>query len=285
MEIDDERGRALLAAWPELVGRPWRHLEGGLRSSGFRVGDDLVLRVASSPEQDLEREAALHERMAGRVRVPRVRGRAPGALLLEHVPHAELPDTAAAGGAAGRAAARIHAFGYERSGFLDAHLDVVDPFPDALTGLLGWTTSCLAGPAGRTLGPRVARVRDAWQEAHAALVRATERPVLLHADFKPANVKWLPGEGDVVVFDWEFSWAGPALMDVGQMFRWGASAEFTSAFASAYRAEGGTMSEGWARTAALLDLFNLVGLLDHLEPMPRRDGDLLDAVDRTLGTR
>ncbi len=283
--IDDRLVRDLLRPWPELAARPWRLLPGGLRTLNLQVGRDVVLRASLAPEHDLAKEAALLRSAADVVRVPCVFDVGPRALLLEYVAHEELLDTPAAGTAAGRAAARIHRRTFARSGFLDARLRVAEPFPDAWTGLTQWGAWCLGGTPGSTLGALAGDVRRAWNDGEAALREATAQPVLVHADFKPANVKWSPADRDVVVFDWEFAWAGPALMDVGQMFRWGTSPAFAEAFADAYRGEGGVLPEGWRRTGALLDLFNLVGLLDHDTPMPIRDKDLVDAILRTVKRR
>ncbi|MDE2291301.1 MAG: phosphotransferase, partial [Elusimicrobia bacterium] len=103
--------------------------------------------------------------------------------------------------------------------------------------------------------------------------------VLLHGDFKPSNLH-RSGE-DLVVLDWEFAWAGPALMDVGQLLRWSPPAAFVAGFAAAYLAGGGVLPAGWRRLAELFDLFNLVGLLEA--PGKRRAADVSARVRRTLG--
>jgi aminoglycoside phosphotransferase (APT) family kinase protein len=106
--------------------------------------------------------------------------------------------------------------------------------------------------------------------------------VLVHSDYKPANVKWLPDERDVLVLDWEFAWAGPPLLDAGMILRWGAPPAFVSGLACGYRASGGELPDGWRRTADLLDLFNLVGLLAMETSDPVREGDLLRRIEETL---
>ena len=126
-------------------------------------------------------------------------------------------------------------------------------------------------------------MRRAWGAGHAALERACASAAFVHGDFKPANLKWLPATAEVLVLDLEFAWAGPALMDVGQLLRWDVPAAFTEAFATAYVAGGGRLPDGWRRTADLLDLFNVVGLLDHAGDLPTRDADLLARARRTTG--
>jgi aminoglycoside/choline kinase family phosphotransferase len=255
-----------------------------------RVGD-VVARLAVAADHDLGKEAAAHARLAGRVRVPRVLDLDPDArvMLLEFVAHEPLPATAEAGAAVGRVAAAVHGLRFPTWGFFapGAPSGVLRPeptHPTALDALLAWADGALAGAAGAHLGPAlVAAVRRAWGAGHAALERACASAAFVHGDFKPANLKWLPATGEVLVLDLEFAWAGPALMDVGQLLRWDVPAAFTEAFATAYVAGGGRLPDGWRRTADLLDLFNVVGLLDHAGDLPTRDADLLARARRTTG--
>lgn len=218
------------------------------------------------------------------VRVPRVLEASATALLLEEVPHRELPATAEAVGAAGRAAARIHRMTFEGSGFFDQDLRLTERFPSALRALREHAGVAFAGAAGRRLGTLVEQVRSLWAREEAAMEAACAQAVLLHADFKPANVKWLADERDVLVLDWEFSWAGPALFDVGQFLRWGMPEECARAFESAYRLEGGTLPPSWRRTASHFDLVNLVGLIDGETVGPIRERDVLARIRATLAT-
>jgi aminoglycoside phosphotransferase (APT) family kinase protein len=145
-----------------------------------------------------------------------------------------------------------------------------------------WIYGAFERDAGRRLGPLAGRVRALLDAERPALLEAGAAPCLLHADFKPANVKWLPREREVLLLDWEFAWSGPPLFDLGQFLRWDVPPPFADALAASYEAAGGTLRPGWRRTAELLDLFNLVGLLDHPTAMPVRDADLLARVERTL---
>jgi aminoglycoside phosphotransferase (APT) family kinase protein len=279
--IDDAFLDAHLSGRPELRRRRWTPLPGGLRHAMLR-SDDLVLRVALSAEQDLAREAAVLRHVASSVRVPRVVDAWEGALVLEHVAHEELPASDEAGRAAGRAAARLHRTRYERSGFLDASLRVPSPFPGALRGLLDWAGEALRGASGRALGDVAAEVSALWRAHAPALETACAAPALVHADFKAANVKWLPRERDVLLLDWEFAWAGPPLMDLGQMLRWEEPPPFRRGLEEGYRGEGGVLPDGWRRTAEALDLFALVGLLDASEGKPTRVRDLVRRIRATV---
>lgn len=271
-----------LAGWPALAGRPITVLGGGLRTLNARVGTDRVVRIALTPETSLVKEAALLRLVQGDVRVPEVIDGDDRTLLLEHVPHVELPASIQAARAVGRAAAAIHRRRFATNGSLDDGLRVHDPFSSALDGLRAWADSALAGAAGRRLGDDAGRIAHLWDREDAPLRSVCARPCLVHADFKPANVKWMPECRDVLVLDWEFAWAGPALFDLGQFLRWGAPEPFVAALAAAYTEAGGDLPDGWRRAAELLDLFNLVGFLDHDEPRPIRDRDVRQRIGATL---
>lgn len=271
-----------LGRWPALMGRPIAVLGGGLRTLNARVGDDRVVRIALSPETNLRKEAALLRLVRGDVRVPEVIDGDEHALLLEYVPHVELPASIEAARAVGRSAAAIHRHRFTTSGNLDDGLRVHVPFPSALDGLRAWADSALAGAAGRRLGDDAGRIAHLWNREDALLRVVCAVPCLVHADFKPANVKWMPDRRDVLVLDWEFAWAGPALFDLGQFLRWGAPEPFVAALAAAYAEAGGDLPDGWRRAAELLDLFNLVGFLDHEGARPIRDRDVLAQITSTL---
>lgn len=273
-----------LGPWPELLALEPLRLGGGLRSVVIRLGD-VVARIG--PEATVAKEEAIHRLVGERVRVAKVVDTRPGVLLLEHVPHEPLPPTPEAGRAAGRSAARIHAFALEEAGMLSPTLEIEEAFPSALDGLRGWAEGLLEGLAGSRLGPAAARVRALW-DAHELEMRDVSRePVLTHADYKPVNLKWLPDAGHalggrVLVLDWEFAWSGAAIFDAGMLMRWDPPEPFVRGFEEGCRDEGAPLPRGWRRMAMLFDLFNLVGFLGQEGERRRRDADLLRRVRETL---
>ena len=272
-----------LAAFPDVRDRDWRPLGGGLRSLNLRAGD-LVARVALGDEGALAKEVALLEALEGVVRVPRVEGVSARAALLEYVPHVELPGGGVHGERVGHALARIQGWRFEQAGFFDRSLIVREPFPSALAGLRTWADGLLAGPAGEALGPtRVSALRAAWDARADDMAAAGATPVLVHSDFKPTNIKWLPAEDDVLVLDWEFAWAGPALFDLGMLLRWQPPAPFVAGVVRGLEAGGVVLPPDWPRLGELFDLFNLVGFLESAAGVRRRD--VLARVDQTLAGR
>lgn len=279
--VDDALVAQHLEAWPELLGRPWELLTGGLRSLNIRIGE-FVLRVASDDGGNLAVEAALLQRVAVDIRVPRVLGRAGHALLLEYVDLVELPATALAGKRVGRAAGYLRQHAFEAAGDFDEQLAIPKPFESAYDGLRGWAETILQGSVGERLGPDATELRRLWDRNERRMRGIAGDPVLVHSDFKPANVKWLPLEQEVIVLDWEFSWAGPELFDVGMMLRWGAPEAFIQGLEQGYIETGGKLPTDWRYQGQLFDAFNLVGLLEGAQEGSRRDKDVTRRLRQTL---
>ena len=266
---------------PALAKREWSVLAGGLRGVNLCSGD-LVARVALGDTVDMRREAAVMRSVADRVCVPEVIDVGDAVLLMRFVEHAPLPATEATGRAVGATAAAIHSHRFECAGIFDAALHVREPWRSAVDGLREHVDMLLDGGAGRRLGARAQAIRALWDRHATPMHEAANVPVLVHSDFKPTNVKWT-NDARVLVLDWEFAWAGPALFDVGQLMRWEPPPPFVAGFAHGYRDAGGTLAPDWRDTASLFDLFNLVFFATDEESRPVRDRDVLDRIDRTLG--
>ncbi|WP_437806030.1 phosphotransferase family protein [Sorangium sp. So ce1078] len=258
-------------------------LSGGLANVNVRLGADRVLRVYRRDPGAAPKEASLLARGWRSFRVPAVLSAGADFLLLEHVPHGPLQDTAACGAAVGRALAEIHGVGFDRAGFLGPDLAVVGPFADCIGALRDHVASVLDRLAPALRG-ELSEPVSAFLDANAGALRELASvPVLLHGDFKPSNLHWL-SSSELLVLDWEFAYAGPALMDVGQLLRWGPGPEFVAAFAGAYRARA-PLRDDFERWSAAFDLFNLVGLLEGVEPGSRRAIDLRGRILQTTGNR
>jgi len=272
--IDEDYLRPLLEPWPDLVGQAWSVLSGGLRGIHIRIGD-IVARIDADGHGSLPVEAEIHRRLADDIRTPRLLGSSDRVLLLEYIGHEELPGSEHAGECVGRAAAAIHACEFAKSGFFDAQLKIPAPFASAYDGLRAWGELQLAENA---LAPWRERVYSVLDDNEERMREVSSQPVLTHADFKPANVKWMPAENDVVVLDWEFAWSGPALMDLGQMIRWGAPDEFARGLAAGY----GELPDDWQRLGELFDLFNMLGFIADGANRPLRTRDAVARLEKTL---
>ncbi len=229
--------------------------------------NDRVLRIVRDPTT-LDLEEALMSMGWGFFRSPRMLGRGDDWLLVERVAHGPLRSLD--GAAAGAALAEIHALSVEACGWLDGALRLREPLPSFAQALLDHAASL---PLDAPLTERLL----AHLRTH---TRELGPPRLLHGDFKVSNVHTC---GDtVLVLDWEYAYAGPALMDVGQLMRWDVPAVFTRAFESSYRAHGGTLPEGWLGRARALDAVNLAALLSRSEPGSPRERDLQARLNERL---
>jgi aminoglycoside phosphotransferase (APT) family kinase protein len=267
-----EAVRARLGDIPGTVER----LGGGLANDSIRVGD-RVLRIYRRDVESLAREAALLERSWQHVRVPQVVERGDDFLLLEFVEHTPLSSAPEQAAAVGRALAEIHRDRFEDAGFLAAQARrVARPFGDFVDAFCAHVESLESVPADIS-----AAIVARFEAKRAVLAGLADRPVLLHGDFKVSNIHWTE-EGRPLVLDWEFAYAGPALLDVGQILRWEVPDAWVATFAGAYGAAGGELPDDWRALARTLDLVNLAGLLDGAAHGSRRREDVLGRLRQSL---
>jgi fructosamine-3-kinase len=237
---------------------PLEVLPGGQANVNVRVGPDRVLRIYRRDRQARAREQALLGRRWESFVVPAVLDSGDDFLLLEHMAHGPLHASAEHGATVGRALAEIHQTTFETTGLLGSALTVCHPFGDLADAFRSHAHAELDRVTWLDASLRTA-VDDLLATCADLLRREAESPVLLHGDFKASNLHWTP-DARLLVLDWEFAYAGPALLDVGQLLRWRPPHEFVAAFAAAYREHGGVLSAGWERTADIFDLVNLAGL-------------------------
>ncbi len=253
---------------------------GGHANDNLRLCGSRVLRIYRRDRKEVCKEATLLRRTWKRFQVPHVVLKGADYLVLENVSHGVLEDAPGNGLVIGHALAEIHAQRFPSAGSLAAFpgaaaLELVRPEPDAIGAVISRLRS--SSVQGELRARAVALL-----EARAEVLRAGAGPaVLLHGDFTPANL-FISGPGNLLVFDWEFARAGPALCDVGQLLRWSPSPEFVQAFARGYAEGGGLLPERFEELARLLDLPALLELLAEAPTGSRRAQDLEQAARRTL---
>lgn len=256
-------------------------LSGGLANLNIRVGSERVLRIHRRDPESTALEHTLLTKAWRSFVVPKVHAAGGDFLLLGWLPLDRVPDDAVHGAIVGTALAEIHAMRYSSAGFLGADLSVRAPVSNPLALLADYARSELArfDPSAST--PSVERLLAYFDTALDDLASAVPQAVLLHADFKAANLH-LTDYGRLCVLDWEFAYAGPPLMDVGQLLRYSPCAGFVAAFANAYRGAGGVLPRSFERLAPRFDLFNLAGLLGGSQPATRRANDVQALILSTL---
>jgi fructosamine-3-kinase len=268
------------AARIDCAGLELELLSGGLANTNIRVGREKVLRIYRQDAGRLSKERALLEKGWDHMAVPAVLEAGPDFLVLNYVPHRRLEDRCEHAEAVGRALAEIHSVPYERWGLLDAQLKLKDEFPDLVDSLLVYAASCFEG-----IGASLAHFREpvlAFLGKQASGMRqAAQGPCLVHSDFKVSNVHWT-ADGRPFILDWETAYAGSPLSDIGQLFRWKPSPEFSRAFETGYRAGGGRLDPAWRDRAEAFDLINLASLFKDSGPGSRREADLAARVEEIL---
>ena len=283
-ELPARRAVDAAAIEQRLGNRPSRiePLSGGRANINVRVDDGRVLRIYERDRRAAGKEATLLQRDWRSFVVPRVIEPGDDFLVIEFISHAPLHYTSEDGAQLGSALAEIHAIRFGACGFLDRELHVAEPFPDLILALEEYAASEIAKaplPVESDLPRRVDQFIRARREA---LQELAESPVLLHGDFKASNLRRAQRDGALLIFDWEFAYAGAPLLDVGQLFRWGASPEFAASFERSYQDGGGVLPRQWRNWSAVFDLFNLAGLLSGAAAGSRQFRDVEQRIEQTL---
>jgi Ser/Thr protein kinase RdoA (MazF antagonist) len=206
--------------------------------------------------------------------------------LFERLAPSELVEIAAE---CGRVLAAIHAHAFDWCGEFGPGLEVAREYgrpsrfvPDAIRQAL------FHGRAGARLGEPLRD--DLWRVVERSAPRLTaldERYGLVHADYKRSNLliarrgaRWHVA----AVLDWEFAFAGPALVDFGLFLRAGDALPqgFREAFASAYRDAGGQLPRDWLPLSRLIDLLSQITFLDDPRDRPRVFAESTQVIQETL---
>ena len=187
----------------------------------------------------------------------------------------------------GRLLPRLMRHRFDRSGPLDANLNVTDgPFTDAqLSAVVEHFTES-------TLFRR--RVNDTMRARLHVFLRATERlhdalgpATLVHADFNSPNIfvretngKW----GVAAILDWEFAFAGSILCDVGNMLRYERAdrPRYEPHFSRGLADGGWQLPDEWFLRARLADLPALCDLLARDDVPDPIVVELVDLLSRTI---
>jgi aminoglycoside phosphotransferase (APT) family kinase protein len=128
-------------------------------------------------------------------------------------------------------------------------------------------------------------LRARFETAASRLVSADRARGLAHGDFGGRNVIVAPAGGDdwrvAALLDWEQSFVGATLWDVGSLFRYARryTATFRDRFALGYRDAGGALTDDWYVTARLLDATRVVGILSAGRELPTVFAECREAIE------
>jgi len=275
---------------------------GGLTNTNIRVRllgrpNDLLLHFYQRGPQIGTMETALIGRIAASVPVPKLLHFARSNPLTGHayaifdwVEGVPLDAVVLAGGgedyhslgtSIGRTLAAIHAFTFDKFGFLDARLQVKHPIDIDGAGLLAYLRQCLVeGPGGARLGfDLTAQLMDYVAREGDCLSDWLKVPRLTHGDFNGTNilVRSTPGSVDfdvTAILDWEYAFSGSPAFDFGNLLRppVGAMHMFVDGLARGYCEAGGILPPDWQRIARLADLFSWADVLHR----PQTDAAIIE---------
>ena len=265
-------------------------LSGGARRDTYRVIDETGARYVLRLDRDaasLEKEIAITLSVRDRVPVAEIVGAdlggdlagvpltvsayAEGEALDAALARAGDDDASALGEVVGRTLGAIGDVAFEAPGQLGPSLRP-QPFDLPLPGLLVAMGDRVLGEAAArsALGEPVADgYRALLQEAAPALEAVAGEAALVHSDFNGKNLVLArdPAGAPVVaaVLDWEFSFSGPPLADVGNMLRRQERMPpaFVDRFVDSFAEHGGGLPAGWRSIAAALDALALLDFLDR----------------------
>ncbi|GEM_PF-1895892 len=257
-------------------------LAGGQANTNIRIGNDQVLRLYRRDASVAGKELSLIQKNWNSFVVPEIIRSGDSFMLMKYMNHSPLEDKAEVGVAIGETLAEIHSNRYEVSGFIGTNLLIEEPMEDFVMDMWSYLCSFMDMPLKPSL-PRILLedVVEFFDSKIESLQEVCGHPVFLHGDFKVSNLHW-SDQGKPLVLDWEFAYAGSALMDMGQLFRWPVSTAFEEAFQKGYLASGGYLPNRWKYWTGVLDLINLVGMLYKSTPDSQMALDITAKIKSTL---
>jgi len=296
IEVELDQIRALLSPVMNSAAiAKVERVKGGLVNSIYRVtcadgGDSLCLRIFAAGRLPCEREQKILSRVSASLPVPDVLladccGVEFGhpylvyqwieGITLNECRRQE-PSVALMSLAEplGRLLGGVARFSFADS--LNRELNVVLAKRSSLEALLTANEEMLLrGLARKRLGATLADAM--WHRLEAGYVRlcALDRTAcLVHGDLSGRNIIVTPAENSAWrisgLIDWEDAFSGPALWDVGSLFRYAKrySESFCRRFERGYCDAGGALPEDWLRTARLLDSTRLIAILNEERELP-----------------
>ena len=304
-----ETARLMIAkAVPGEVIESVELLAGGLINTNLKVQfaskrSPVVLRVYRDGADVCRKEVAIHDLIRSMVPVAKVVYAEPEMAfavldfvegmtfqLLKRTRNTQAIEEAAR--SVGETLAAMGRFRFPSSGQLVVQEDQLfvgapfiagpNPIPRLLDGFLA--SSKCQKRAGAELVGKLHRFAWSWSDR---LPDLDTQPCLVHSDFGNRNilVNEVCGHWKVVaVLDWEFSFSGSPLLDVGHFLRYELrdSPLREPHFSQSFLEHGGQLPENWREIVRVIDLTALVECLTHDELPSDVEAELLGLINATL---
>lgn len=180
-----------------------------------------------------------------------------------------------------RALAKIHSYKFDKVGFLDENLHVIDNFPP----LIEWYEILMGHMAKKRLGKDIVNKICRLVKQNDEILLELDKDIrLVHGDFQGTNIlmenRHLSG-----VLDWEFVMAGHPIADIGQFFRY--EEYFNKSLINVFKEEYNNnsdykLSDNWYKVSKLRDLTNLIQLINTEDDMPNKHKHIKKMITSTI---
>ncbi|HEV8367668.1 MAG TPA: phosphotransferase [Pyrinomonadaceae bacterium] len=307
--------RLLSRVFPQRTIKDCNPLSGGLINTNLKIDFEsndapVVLRMYRDGPDVCRKEVAIHNLVRSEVPVPEILHAEPDGsddlasfAILEFVTgltFQELKRTnnldaiRQASYSVGKTLAAIGRFQFPRPGRLmvggelvvgSRFIDGADPIPRLLDKFLA--SPLCEQRAGANLIRRLHDFSWAWSSQ---LPDLDENSCLVHSDFGNRNILVREEKGRWVVagvLDWEFSFSGSPLLDVGHFLR---HEQISTPlrephFSRAFIEHGGILPDNWREIVRVIDLTALVECLTHDDLPADVEAELLELINATLEHR
>jgi thiamine kinase-like enzyme len=264
-----------------------KFLSGGLANHNYDLGDERILRIYKRSPQNstLELESKLNDSQWKSFETAATLGRGTDYLVQKKLYFHELEDSSEHGKVAGNSIGEMHS---TKPSMVTGHNEFLSTLfttprlSDVITDKLVWAVNSKDSLHTLYKNWLITELRLVIQENSLQIDEASSDKVLLHGDCKPSNIKKSSQSLGAVVFDWEFSFFGPRLIDIGHFLRWGVSSGFLDRFLFHYKGKTGVDLSGKLLTAKLIDIVNLSFQLAKSHEGSSREVDILSYFEKLI---
>jgi aminoglycoside phosphotransferase (APT) family kinase protein len=289
-----QTAQAMLEQWDATctIARLER-FSGGLRNTNYKIEltdrkEPLVLRLCPSDRILLQREIAILHHIHNSVPAPiplfrNLNATQPYALIRyihgqtlddiwDHLSNDELLEIF---GELGQILAKVHTLQFSSAGHFDEHVRITKKFGNFGQFYLDYIYSLLK-PLAQQSDPELYFVNPLitlMQDNEALLTALSPHNRLVHGDFNPKNIivnkeknRWKVNG----IIDWEFSFSGSPLVDIGNLLRFEDEMppQTNEHFVAGYVREGGSLPADWRKISMLLDIAVMADFLVRKDEKP-----------------